>query len=370
MKRVLLAIALVCAVAVPSFAQSVVVAGTKVLDNTGAPLVSGQWCLGTSCLTVTNGAFSGSVTAATASITVINGATTYLTIPSVTIAGSYFSWDTYVVPSNASISGIGTPRIACTPGAIYTQTDGGQNKWQCNSLNGAGVWSGLPNPGTPWTVTVGSTNTLPAGSPATVTNSGNANAAILNFGLPRGAQGIPALLGMGQGAWASGTTYSEGDVVNYSGNSYASFSNSNLGHEPDTSPTFWGMLANLNNLPAAFASQSAANPQAGTFTTVAAGTLILSYATVTNASYSATTSFAYLLADCTANNITISLPPASTGVEITVVKIDASGNSVTVQAIGSDKILGSTAWPAFSQRWESVKFKAVTSSGSSFWIVG
>ena len=39
------------------------------------------------------------------------------------------------------------------------------------------------------TVTVGNTSTLPAGSSATVTNSGTSSAAVLNFGIPAGADG-------------------------------------------------------------------------------------------------------------------------------------------------------------------------------------
>ena len=39
------------------------------------------------------------------------------------------------------------------------------------------------------TVTVGQVTTLPAGSQATVTNSGNENSAVLNFGIPQGATG-------------------------------------------------------------------------------------------------------------------------------------------------------------------------------------
>ncbi|HLI75863.1 MAG TPA: hypothetical protein VKV02_02880, partial [Acidobacteriaceae bacterium] len=39
------------------------------------------------------------------------------------------------------------------------------------------------------TVSVGSVTTLPAGSQATVTNSGSSTAAVLNFGIPQGAAG-------------------------------------------------------------------------------------------------------------------------------------------------------------------------------------
>ena len=41
-----------------AFAQ-VAVSGTKVLNGSGAALASGQWCFGASCITVTNGQFSG-----------------------------------------------------------------------------------------------------------------------------------------------------------------------------------------------------------------------------------------------------------------------------------------------------------------------
>lgn len=50
-----------------------------------------------------------------------------------------------------------------------------------NGTNGA--------PGAAATVTVGTTTTLPAGSPATVTNVGTTSAAVFNFGVPKGANG-------------------------------------------------------------------------------------------------------------------------------------------------------------------------------------
>jgi hypothetical protein len=87
----------------PAFGQNTIVAANKVVDNNGALLNTGQFCFGATCLTVTNGAIpSGSaVTPATASIVVKITSTTFLTVPNVTIAGSFFSWDSYVVPSNA-----------------------------------------------------------------------------------------------------------------------------------------------------------------------------------------------------------------------------------------------------------------------------
>lgn len=83
-----------------------------------------------------------------------------------------------------------------------------------------------------------------------------------------GDSGSPC--GGGGSAWASGTTYGLGTVVAYSGNSYASLVIGNVGNEPDTSPSDWGMLANLSNLPTSFASQSATNPQSGKFSTLSA----------------------------------------------------------------------------------------------------
>ncbi len=62
--------------------------------------------------------------------------------------------------------------------------------------------TGLPGPqgipGTAATITVGSTTTLSAGSPATVINSGSSSAAVLQFGIPagqQGQQGIPGIPG-------------------------------------------------------------------------------------------------------------------------------------------------------------------------------
>ena len=50
--------------AVPAVA-SVTVSGSNVQDTSGVPLFSGQWCFGATCLTVTNGLFSGSITPGT-----------------------------------------------------------------------------------------------------------------------------------------------------------------------------------------------------------------------------------------------------------------------------------------------------------------
>lgn len=59
--------------------------------------------------------------------------------------------------------------------------------------------SGIP--GTAATIAVGTVTTLPAGSPATVENAGSSSAAVLKFGIPKGADGV--------GSWGS----IEGDIA-------------------------------------------------------------------------------------------------------------------------------------------------------------
>ena len=146
-------VALFCGLllALPAFAQTAV-SGSKVQDGTGtgALLTSGQWCFAASCSTVTNGVFSGSVTAGTQTVTVVNASSvTVLTLPGVVIGSSAFSWDTFIVPSSASISGTGTPLIACQVGAIYTQTNSTPPNaaWTCSNVAGQGIWvKGGPTP--------------------------------------------------------------------------------------------------------------------------------------------------------------------------------------------------------------------------------
>jgi lysophospholipase L1-like esterase len=92
---------------------------------------------------------------------------------------------------------------------------------------------------------------------------------------PIGPQGQAALMGASRGSYSSGTAYAVGDVVAYNGQSYASLVAGNTGNQPDTSPTKWGSLVSLNNLPTAFAAQSQANPQPIYASSVAAGTTTL-----------------------------------------------------------------------------------------------
>lgn len=68
----------------------------------------------------------------------------------------------------------------------YIGANGNWYVWDTNT--GAYVDSGVD---ASITVSVGTTSTLPAGSSATVTNSGTSTDPILNFGIPQGAKGDP-----------------------------------------------------------------------------------------------------------------------------------------------------------------------------------
>jgi hypothetical protein len=46
-----------------------------------------------------------------------------------------------------------------------------------------------------------------------------------------------------QGAYSAGTTYALNDIATYSGSAYVSLQNSNLNQQPDSSPTYWEVLA-------------------------------------------------------------------------------------------------------------------------------
>jgi hypothetical protein len=134
MKRLIFLIAIL--LSLPAFATTV--SGTRVQQGVGQILASGSWCFaGSGCFTVTNGVFSGTVTAGSNTVTVVSGATTYLTVPAVIINGTSFTWDTFILSGSAT--GIGAPYIACTTTATYTQTDTG-TAWACNNVAGQPTW--------------------------------------------------------------------------------------------------------------------------------------------------------------------------------------------------------------------------------------
>lgn len=78
---------------------------------------------------------------------------------------------------------------------------------------------------------------------------------------PQGPQGVPGVQGpagpagpigptgaAGAGlvyrnAYVAGTTYATNDAVTFNGSTYVSLQDTNVGHQPDSSPTFWSVLA-------------------------------------------------------------------------------------------------------------------------------
>jgi hypothetical protein len=74
----------------------------------------------------------------------------------------------------------------------------------------------------------------------------------------------------------------------------------------------------------------------------------------------------YVLCDATTASFTVNLPEGqdNDGQTYTVKKIDATGNVVTVDAKGADKIDGSTTY-ALNARWDAITF---TSSGEDWFI--
>jgi len=92
-------------------------------------------------------------------------------------------------------------------------------------------------------------------------------------GVP-GAQGSPATFA---GAWSNVTTYNLGTAVSYSGSSYVSLIDSNVGYEPDTNSTQWALLAQQGSTGPAGAAgpagpQGLPGPQGATGATGATGT--------------------------------------------------------------------------------------------------
>lgn len=109
---------------------------------------------GTVCQTLTSGgALTGTLQVANPAtatplglyytITVIDGSTTYLTIPITTVSGTTWSFDTFSLPGTKTALGIGNAHLACASGAQWTSTTlpPGQNAETCNA---GGQWKGYP----------------------------------------------------------------------------------------------------------------------------------------------------------------------------------------------------------------------------------
>lgn len=148
MRRAFLILALLAALgSIASRAQTVLASGIGVQDGTGALLGSGTWCFNTTCLSVSNGVFSGAISPGTQNVTVVNSSSaTVLTVPNVTVqAGQPFNWNLYVVPENTGMSGVGQPYLPCSPGSSYAGTSPTQTLY-CQSYQGQSAWGPTQTP--------------------------------------------------------------------------------------------------------------------------------------------------------------------------------------------------------------------------------
>jgi lysophospholipase L1-like esterase len=148
-KKLIALLAFLACLAWPSAAsaQTTAVFGTGVQDGTGAIMGSGTWCFASNCLSVSSGAFSGTVTSGTQTVTVVNASSvTVLTIPNVYIpSGSAFNWNSYVVTPNAQISGVGQPYQPSWVGSTYTGTSPTQTLYG-QSYSGQVAWGPVQSP--------------------------------------------------------------------------------------------------------------------------------------------------------------------------------------------------------------------------------
>jgi len=133
------------------------------------------------------------------------------------------------------------------------------------AIGPAGI-TGLPGAnGTAATINLGLITTGAPGSSASVVNTGSSSAAILSFVIPQGPTGPQGPQGSIGAAteWASGTTYSIGNVVfcnttcATNGSSYVSLINSNTGYDPSANPADWQMIARVG----ATGAQGSQGPQ-------------------------------------------------------------------------------------------------------------
>lgn len=91
-------------------------------------------------------------------------------------------------------------------------------------------------------IEVGATTTLPAGSSATVVNSGTQTEPVLDFGIPAGV-GFYS-----KGDYSAAAQYNAGDVVQYNGSSFVAVV-ATQGNQPPTPPAtgnaYWNLLAKM-----------------------------------------------------------------------------------------------------------------------------
>lgn len=136
------------------------VSGTKVMNGwtNDTLLHTGHVCFDSSpCFTVTNGSFTGTVSAGTYTITVKDEANrSVLNLLSVPIGSDGWVYDTYVMPLGyppaPTSSGVNPPYLPCTSGAYYTQINSSlpsNSVWICGDTGQQNQWyNAVANPST------------------------------------------------------------------------------------------------------------------------------------------------------------------------------------------------------------------------------
>lgn len=113
------------------------------------PLHTGQACFASTCFTVTDGTFTGTIGNGTYTFTVTDAtSTTILTIPGVVVPSGGWVFDTYVLGKVASggsnsASGIGPPTLLCSTDATYSQTNPANPvfaNWKCGTPGQQSQW--------------------------------------------------------------------------------------------------------------------------------------------------------------------------------------------------------------------------------------
>lgn len=79
-------------------------------------------------------------------ITVTNGGTTYLSVPTVSLTGASFNFTGFSLPGNGTATGVGFPHVLCNAGARWTSTTlpPGQESEVCEVILGIGGWQAYP----------------------------------------------------------------------------------------------------------------------------------------------------------------------------------------------------------------------------------
>lgn len=255
------------------------------------------------------------------------------------------AWVPLITSSTTSIS-VGTTTTGA-PGTSASVTNSGTSTAPIlnftipqGAAGAAGSAGSAGSAGAAATVAVGTTTTGNAGTNAAVTNSGSTSAAVLNFTVPKGADGSPGSTGTAGAAAtvAVGTTTTgaagSNAAVSNSGTSAAAVLNFTVpqgaagaaGTPGSTGATGPG-VATGGTTGQVLAKNSSTNYDTGWITPASGGGLT---PTVLSAAGTATAG-QLILANAASAGFTVTLPTApATGAQVGVKKTDSSTNLVTV----------------------------------------